>query len=1171
MPRSIYILTFILLLVLSFYSKAQTGSNLRSKNISVVQDTVLLDTLTIVPGSFYLINESNEIIDTSAYKVDLASAQLVWIKNNEAFINLNADSVKVYYRVFPFDLAGIVKYRDRTTVITESGTEIIPYTPSTTSGGISDLFSFEGLNKSGSISRGVTVGNNQDVVVNSSLNLQLSGKLSENIDLVAAISDENIPIQPEGNTQQLQDFDKVFIQLSDKRNKLIAGDYELSRPAGYFMNFYKKAQGLSFNTINPLRKVPEGELAPVLKSNVSLAFSKGKFARNQINGIEANQGPYKLTGANNELFIIILSGTEKVFVDGLLVERGLDRHYVIDYNLAEIIFTPRLLITKDSRIVVEFEYSERNYARSLYFINNEYENKKLKIRANIYSEQDNKNQPAQQNLDDDKKFILSQIGDSLQYAFVPNVDSVPYTPNQVLYSRKDTTTSSGLTYSVYVYSTNPDSAYYRVGFSFVGQGNGDYVLANSTVNGRVYRWVEPISGISQGSFRPEVLLVTPKKQQLFILGSDYIISKNTFITAEGAMSNNDLNLFSTINDNNNQGFGYKTKINDIRSLSGDLKSGKGWKINSSVEVEQTDINFQPIERYRHVEFERDWNIFDRTTPAGELIAGAGIGLSNKDYGQLNYGYRTFHRSEIYRGDMHSAGGVFNRNNYNIAADASYLWTRGGFINTQFIRHRADVSKGMKWFRPGFKEQGEHNNIYSGDSLIPASFQFTEWQAYILNADTSINKFKIDYTQRNDYRARSGEFNHISVAHTAGLGTQFLKNKYQKLTTQTTYRELLIKDTVLTADEAGSSLLNRIEYSLNALKGGVNASTFYEISTGQEQKKEFVYVEVASGTGVYTWTDYNNNGVQELTEFEIAPFPDLANYIRVFTPTNEYVKTLSNQFNQVLQLSPLAFAQKKEGFTGFIARFSTQSQLRLEKKTLDLNDLGKALNPFLQEIADTTIVTTNSVIRNSLFFNRSSQIFGADITWQQNQNKSFLTNGFELRKSEFYLLNTRWNITKEIGLLNSAERGYKLTSSEFFSLRNYNINYYSDEPKVTYQPGVAFRVSLAYKYTLKENEPEYGNELSEQHRLSTEIRYSTVKAGSLTARASLIRILYNDVINTPIAFEILEGFRPGDNVTWGLSLQRSISSNMQLNVNYDGRKSEEIKPIHTGGVEIRAFF
>src|SRR2546421_4411823 len=229
--------------IASFHAlHAQTLSNLRVKNIPVRADTVRLDSASISPNSAFLLDNENHFIDSSAYQIDFAQGIFIWRKNSEAYKQIKKDSMAIHYRVFPFLFSQSYKHKDinKITRAREEGVNPFSYNPNQ---GEATFFKYEGLNKSGSISRGITFGNNQDVYVNSSLNLQLAGRLNDNVNILAAITDENVPLQPEGNTQQLQDFDKVFIQLYNDRTKLIAGDFELKRPDSYFMNFYKKAQG----------------------------------------------------------------------------------------------------------------------------------------------------------------------------------------------------------------------------------------------------------------------------------------------------------------------------------------------------------------------------------------------------------------------------------------------------------------------------------------------------------------------------------------------------------------------------------------------------------------------------------------------------------------------------------------------------------------------------------------------------------------------------------------------------------------------------------------------------------------------------------------------------------------------------------------------------------------
>ena len=81
--------------------------------------------------------------------------------------------------------------------------------------------------------------------LNSGLNLELSGQLSENLEVVAALTDEATPIQPEGNTQTLDEVDKVFVRFKSPYVQGTVGDFNLTYDQSQFGKLSRKLQGIT--------------------------------------------------------------------------------------------------------------------------------------------------------------------------------------------------------------------------------------------------------------------------------------------------------------------------------------------------------------------------------------------------------------------------------------------------------------------------------------------------------------------------------------------------------------------------------------------------------------------------------------------------------------------------------------------------------------------------------------------------------------------------------------------------------------------------------------------------------------------------------------------------------------------------------------------------------------
>lgn len=1112
-----------------------------------------MEGLSIVPNSEIIYLEGS-VLDATDYEINYTKGIFI-VKNK----TLRGKQLSCTLRVLPY--AFNKEYSHKKAEISESNRVsknpfLFEYSAQN-----EDVFYLNGLNKSGSISRGVVFGNNQDLSVNSSLNLQLSGQISDEINISASISDDNIPIQAEGNTQQIQDFDRVFVQLFSDSWKLTAGDFYLERPKSYFMNFNKKVKGGSFELKLKTQKNKEFN---TIRPTVSAAISKGKFARNKIQGIEGNQGPYRLTGSENETFIVVLSGTEKIFVDGKLMKRGNDFDYIIDYNTSELTFTTNKLITKDSRIVAEFQYSDKNYARSLVHFGTDFNSKKLQLNVNVFAEQDSRNQPLQQDLSDADKLLLFEIGDSLQDAVVSNVHTVDFSENIVLYKKIDT-----LGYSpIYVYSTNEDSAIYQLGFSYLGSNKGNYIQLQSSANGKVYEWIASIGGVLQGDYEPVVLLITPKTKQMATVGGQYNFSEESFISWEGGVSNNDINTFSDKDNSDNIGYAFKLNSQHKIKLNQE-KFPLKFKVGTAYEF--VDSYFTAIERFRSVEFERNWNVSDLNFVSNRQVFDVNIGLEKKKKGDVSFGVSILKNQGEYDGLRNSLAAIYNLKGFTFKGDASYLTTKG-MNNTQFIKHKAVFTKGVKWVVLGVEEETESNRFFrsqQSDSLTASSFEFNSWSVFMHNADTTINKFMISYKQRADNAPLVTDFSATTFAEDITFSMDLLKHKNHKFRSKFTYRKLDILSTTLSTLTPEENILARIEYVAKFLKGAITSNTYYEIGSGLEVKKEFAYVEVQPGQGTHAYIgDVNENGVKDLNEFEIAVFQDQATFIKVFTPTNDYVRTFTNQFNQGIFLRPESNWGNEKGIKKLIARFSNRTNYRVSRKVSDKEDY---YNPFLGDVQDTSLVTLNYGFLNTIYFNRTGTKFGTQFTFQDNRDRSLLTNGVESRKNLNRALKSRWNITRMYTLSLLTANGIKSSVSAFFSNRNFEIEMTEVQPKLTVQPNSKFRISIFYNYQEKRNSNFYGGEELFAQKGGTELRYNVASKGSFRASLNYINNSYTSSNNASLTYEMLEGLQPGSNITWEMTYQRNISKHMQLSINYNGRRSEETPAIHTGGVQVRAFF
>jgi len=1021
-----------------------------------------------------------------------------------------------------------------------------------------------GLKYDGSFSRGLSLGNRQDLVLNSNFDLRMAGPLGDDIEILAALSDNSIPLQPEGNTQQLQEFDKIFIQLSKGRNVLIGGDFEMKRPASHFMNYFKRTQGARFATAISL-----GE-NKTLSTAVAIAGSKGKFARINIDGVEGNQGPYRLPGTDGERFIIVLAGSEKIYVDGKLLLRGLEKDYTIDYNAGEVFFTPNQLITKDKRIIAEYEYSVQSYNRSIYTGEIDYQAKGYGLHFNAYSEQDGILSAGLLNLTTEDKRFLADLGDNIESSFSSSIRrrDEGFDPNIVMYALID---SLGFD-RVLVRSSDPEVALYTARFTFVGQNQGDYIQVASESNGEVYAWLEPdpVSG-PRGTHSPVQQLVTPRQRQMYTFGGHVDLGKQGVFRSEVSATKNDLNRFSDGDSGDDVGFAINNRLDKSFTLK-KKEDAPDLIFATSFMHEFVQQDFRALNPYRAAEFSRDWNLRDIDQDDEHLMF-ASIALRQGSNKELSYQYSGLFRKNLYDGNKHLITARFENPGFAIKAIFNHLSSEDQFRSSTFQRPIVDISKSFgtarNWTLGAYFEEEKNSvrNLDQGDTLSLSSFYYDLGKIYLRKEQGKKLNLEMSYQKRWDYRARNTQYGLATLADDFSIGGRWAEGVTSILDGTLTVRNLSILDPERQTAEAGLNYLGRITHQLNIGEGLLRTNTTYQVSSGQEPKRTFQYLKVDPGLGVYTFIDVNGDGIQQVNVFAIAAFQEQAEYVRVTILTNEFIPTNNITFNQSYSLDPRKALTNKDGI---LAKFSDQGSIRIDRKNLQ-NSSASLWNPFELSIADSSLISVSSQIRNVFYFNRTNPRYDFQWEWEDFRNRIILTTGFESKGLARHTLRSRINFKKSWSTILSFSREINVQDSESFDAKDFQIEGYEIKPEITWQPSTKFRLNGKYRRVDKTNVLEDGGQQAMINDVNLESVWNQASTSALRFNVSLVLIDFSGNPNPSLEFTMLEGLKNGTNWIWGLSYDRRLANNIRINISYDGRKSETAKVVHTARAQVSAFF
>ncbi|MEO1450398.1 MAG: hypothetical protein AAFV07_12775, partial [Bacteroidota bacterium] len=349
----------------------------------------------------------------------------------------------------------------------------------------------------------------------------------------------------------------------------------------------------------------------------------------------------------------------------------------------------------------------------------------------------------------------------------------------------------------------------------------------------------------------------------------------------------------------------------------------------------------------------------------------------------------------------------------------------------------------------------------------------------------------------------------------------------------------------------------------------------EVNSEQLARREVRYIQVNPGQGQYVWLDslFNNDGIQDVEEFQLANNPLVADFIRVLVPTAELVPTTRLSLTGTLRWDFKQLWEDKKKLLRALRAVRLLSSFRLTQSKSRNTELGSYFINLRAPFADTTLLNANYSFRQDLILFQNSPRGDLRFYLQDNQNKLFLNSGDEFRGFRAWGAAQRLNLGASRSIEVETRLGNRFTLAPAFPTRNFDIALVETQPKLNIQLSRKLRVSGGYAYNWRQNRDSVDlvNATVRIHKAIFDTRWNLKDRNNIFLKLELSRLQLVGEPNFSAGYELQEGLQPGLNAVWQAFVTYYLLDNVELSITYDGRVSQTARPIHTGRVQVRAFF